>query len=111
MGTNFLSTCLQNVMNLGDSHVSSVERTMMYPSDLTERQWVILQPPLVGQYTPDPKGGRPPTCDVRCAVNAILYVLKTGCQWRQLPSEFGYWAKVYARFRRWRLSGAWRRAL
>ena len=83
----------------------------MYPSDLTDRQWAILQPLLVGPYIPGPKGGRPPVRDVRCEVNAILYVLKTGCQWRQLPSDFGQWSKVYARFRRWRLSGAWQRAL
>ena len=49
--------------------------------------------------------------DVRQEVNGILYVLKTGCQWRMLPKEFGHWAKVYARFRRWRLSGVWERVL
>jgi transposase len=96
---------------LADSDVFSVERLAMYPSDLTQRQWAILQPLLVGPYTPSPKGGRPPISDVRNEVNAILYVLKTGCQWRQLPSEFGHWSKVYARFRRWRLSGAWHKAL
>jgi putative transposase len=46
---------------------------------------------------------------LRQVVNAILYVLKTGCQWRQLPREFPAWAAVYYYFYRWSKDGAWER--
>ena len=59
-----------------------------------------------------PKSGHPPKQDVRRReVNAILYVLKTGCQWCQLPKDFGRWNQVYTCFRRWRLAGIWERVL
>ena len=44
-------------------------------------------------------------------MNAILHVLKTGCQWCQLPKDFGHWNQVYTCFRRWRLAGIWERVL
>ena len=44
-------------------------------------------------------------------VNGILYQLKTGCQWRDLPSEFPKWQTVYSQFRRWRLTGGWEEGL
>jgi putative transposase len=83
----------------------------MYPTDLTDAQWLRLKPLLIEKTGSGAKGGRPPKQDVRQEVNGILYVLKTGCQWRLLPKEFGHWSKVYARFRRWRLSGVWERVL
>lgn len=83
----------------------------MYPSDLNAKQWAKLQPLLLPRRGSGPKGGRPPKEDVLLQVNAILYVLKTGCQWRQLPREFGPWSGVYARFRRWRIAGVWSRVL
>lgn len=79
----------------------------MYPSDLTDKQWEVLRPLLVKPRCESPGPGRPPNEDVRQEVNGILYLVKTGCQWRMLPSEFGAWSKVYARFRRWRLAGVW----
>lgn len=73
-----------------------------YPSDVTEEQWEVLQPLL-----PAPKPvGRPPL-DRRRVVNAILYLTRTGCQWRQLPSDFPKWSSVYTVYRRWRISGLW----
>jgi len=83
----------------------------MYRTDLTDAQWLRLKPLLIEKTGSGEKGGRPLKQEVRQEVNGILYVLKTGCQWRMLPKEFGHWAKVYARFRRWRLSGAWERVL
>ncbi len=53
--------------------------------------------------------GRPREVSLRQVVNAILYVLKTGCQWRQLPREFPAWSAVYYYFRRWSLDGTWER--
>src|SRR5215213_4761515 len=73
-----------------------------YPSDLTDGQWELLQPLL-----PLPKPvGRPPLCR-RWVVNAILYVARTGCQWRQLPKDFPKWQSVDTVFWRWRESGLW----
>ncbi|NOT53955.1 MAG: IS5 family transposase [Deltaproteobacteria bacterium] len=50
--------------------------------------------------------GRPP-CDWRQMFNGILYLLKSGCQWRMLPREFGQWNTVYSYFKRWRTAGGW----
>jgi putative transposase len=44
-------------------------------------------------------------------VNGILYVNKTGCQWRMLPKDFGPWETVYGYFRRWRRAGVWERVM
>jgi putative transposase len=55
-----------------------------YPTDLTEAEWIILAP-LIPAAKP---GGRPRTTDMREVVNAILYRLRSGCQWRMLPTDF-----------------------
>jgi putative transposase len=73
-----------------------------YSSDLSDEQWQILQRLLPKEK----KRGRPPI-DRRWVLNAILYVLRTGCQWRLLPSDFPNWKTVYTVFRRWRLTGVW----
>jgi putative transposase len=73
-----------------------------YSSDLTNEQWQVIRPLL-----PRPaKLGRPPI-DRRSILNAILYVVRTGCQWRQLPINFPKWKTVYTVFWRWRKSGLW----
>lgn len=73
-----------------------------YPSDLTDRQWEILQPLIPA---PQPVGRKP--LDRRWVINAILYVNRTGCQWRQLPHDFPRWQSTYTVFWRWRQSGVW----
>jgi putative transposase len=75
-----------------------------YPSDLTDRQWQIINKLL----PPKKKRGRPPT-DRRAIVNAILYVNRTGCQWRALPHDFPKWKTVYTAFWRWRKAGLWQK--
>jgi putative transposase len=50
--------------------------------------------------------GRPP-CDVRQVLNGIFYLLKTGCQWRMIPREFGKWNTIYTYFKGWRETGVW----
>jgi transposase len=55
-----------------------------YPSDLTDGEWALVEPHL----PPPTKGRRHPALDRREVMNAILYVLTTGCQWRQLPRDF-----------------------
>ncbi len=74
-----------------------------YPSELSDREWVILAPLL----PPAKPGGRPRTVDLRIILNGIFYVLRGGCQWRMLPRQYGPWSTVYAYFRTWRLSGTW----
>jgi len=76
--------------------------SMEYPSDITDRQWKVLQRLLPPRQTT----GRPPL-DRRRVVSAILYVVRTGCQWRQLPKEFPRWKSVYTVFWRWRKTGVW----
>ena len=81
----------------------------MYPSDLTEKQWSRLWPLLNEPRGERHAGGRPPKYEQRRVVDALLYVVKTGCQWRQLPSNFPPWKTVHEHFRAWRDSGVWER--
>jgi putative transposase len=72
---------------------------------LSDEQWQILDP-----LVPAVKwGGRPADHERREIVNAILYVLRTGCQWRALPHDLPPWETVYTYFRMWRLDGTWKR--
>jgi transposase len=72
-------------------------RRARYPSDLTDLQWELVEPLL-----PAPKtGGRPEKHPRRTIVDAILYVVRTGCSWRQLPADFPPWETVYWYFTRW----------
>ena len=74
-----------------------------YPYDLTDAEWAILEP-----LVPAPRpGGRPPRHPRRELVNAILYVLRTGCQWRALPHDLPPWGTVWWYFRQWREDGIW----
>lgn len=75
-----------------------------YPSDLTNRQWQLIRQLL----PPHKRRGRRPICRRRI-VNAILYVVRAGCQWRMLPKNFPNWSTVYGVFRQWRNDGTWRR--
>lgn len=76
-----------------------------YPTDLTDEQWKILR-----KLLPQPSHrGAPQRVDRRAVVDAILYVLRSGCAWRLLPHEFPKWKTVYGIFRGWRDDGTWRR--
>ena len=55
------------------------------------------------------KTGRPPKYHPRSILNGIFYILRTGCQWRMLPTEFPDWEAVYASFRRWAKKGLWKK--
>ncbi|MDQ3863035.1 MAG: IS5 family transposase [Actinomycetota bacterium] len=75
------------------------------PSDLTNEEWQLLEPHL-----PAPnRRGRPRLHSPREILNAVFYVLKTGCQWRMLPRDFPPWKTVFHYFRRWRIDGLWER--
>ena len=77
--------------------------TTSYPSDLTDQQWTILAP-LIPSAKP---GGRPRAANMRQVINAILYMVRSGCQWRMLPKEYPPWPTVWTYFRFWRISGDW----
>jgi putative transposase len=74
-----------------------------YPTDLTDAQWQLIEPLL----PPAKPGGRPRTIDPRQVVNAILYLLRSGCQWRLLPHDFPCWSTVHYYYWRWRRDGVW----
>lgn len=79
----------------------------MNRGDLTNEQWEQLKPFLPPQR---PHTGRP-ALDHRTILNGILWVLRTGAPWRDLPERYGSWNTVYSRFRRWREAGVWDRVL
>src|SRR5262245_43689049 len=76
-------------------------RTNHYPSDLTDAQWARIEPLLL----PEPGGGRPRKTDPRDVFDAILYITRTGCQWRYLPIDFPPKSTVWRYFDRWRRDG------
>jgi putative transposase len=76
-----------------------------YPSDLTDREWAILEPLM------------PPPCEEgverkyewREILNGIFYVLRAGCAWRMMPHDLPDWQSVYGYFNTWRKDGTWER--
>jgi len=84
--------------------------THYYPTDVTETQWTLLLTLLPARKWRAGGPGRPP-CDLRQVLNGILSLLKTGCQWRMVPREFGKWNTVYAYFKAWRQAGVWAKLL
>ena len=76
-----------------------------YPSDLSDAEYACLEPHLPRPLHP----GRPRTHPLREILDAIFYVIRTGCQWRLLPHEFPPWQTAYHYFRLWRLDGTWER--
>jgi transposase len=96
------------VRQRGEWHPTSANRPPSlpsYPSDLTDQEWAILEP-LLPLAKP---GGRPRTSDLRAVINAILYLDRTGGQWRALPHDYPPWSTVWSYFRTWRNDGTWER--
>ncbi len=78
---------------------------LRYASDLTSAEWNLIEP-----YMPRAKAvGRPRTTDLREVVNAILYLLRSGCPWRMLPKEFPPRSTVQRYFYAWRDDATWQR--
>lgn len=75
--------------------------------ELTDEQWDRLRPHLPAQK---PTTGKP-NHDHRVIVEGILWRLRAGAPWRDLPERYGPWQTVYSRFRRWHAAGVWARAL
>ena len=75
-------------------------RTHTYPSDLTDEQWALVE-----RLIPVYPGGRPRKTSMRDVLDAIFYVLRTGCQWRFLPKDFPPKSTVWGYFDEWRHNG------
>ncbi len=76
-----------------------------YSTDLTDAQWALIESLIPAAQA----GGRPRSVDLREVVNAVLYLLRTGCSWRLLPNDVPAWGTVHYYYRRWRLDGTWER--
>jgi len=75
-----------------------------YPSDMTDDEWARLEPLI----PPAKPGGRPRQTNMREALNAIFYLLRTGCPWRYLPRDgFPPRSTVYNIFRNFQKDGVW----
>ena len=76
----------------------------MLLSMLTDAQFAVIEPFLPREY-------RPPKYSGRQVLDAVLYMLSSGCTWRQLPKDYGHWHTIYTRFKRWSESGVMDRVL
>lgn len=81
-------------------------KTRRYASDLTNAQWFVLQALVPNR---NGKVGRPVELALREVLNGIFYLLRTGCQWKNLPHEYPNYKSVYYHYRKWSLDGTWER--
>lgn len=82
-----------------------MQTNQVYPTDLTDSQWDLIRE-MIPKAKP---GGHPRTLEMREVINAILYLVVGGIQWRMLPKEYPKWQSVYTYFGDWRRSGLWKR--
>ena len=75
------------------------------PSDLTDEEWTILAPLIF----PGKQAGHPQILDPHRIVDAVFYLLRTGCQWRAVPHKFPPWPTVFYRYAKWCSRGTWER--
>jgi putative transposase len=74
-----------------------------YPTDLSDAEWECIEPHLPTPTAP----GRPRVHSLREILNAIFYIVRSGCAWRLLPHEFPPWKTIHHYFRTWRINGTW----
>lgn len=79
-----------------------------YPTDLTDTQWRIIEPLLPPVKSNGKAGGRPRQIDIREILNAIFYLLRSGCSWRMIPHDFPEWQTVRDYFDAWKKDGTWK---
>jgi len=77
-----------------------------YPSDLTDEQWILVEP-LLPPAKPRQRGGRPRNVDMREVLNTIRYLHRSGCQWDMLPHDLLPTSTAYDYFSQWRDDGTW----
>ena len=82
----------------------------IYPSDLTVSQYKLIIRFLPCAKSGPGRKGRPAS-DLLTVINGILYVTKSGCQWRMLPGDFGNWNTVYGYFNRWSKDKIWKKVM
>src|SRR6266498_295487 len=78
-----------------------------YPTDLTDEEWNQIKSLVPAPKSGKGKRGRPINLERRTLLNAILYVVRSGCAWRLLPRDFGPWQTVYGYFRQWSQDWTW----
>ena len=74
---------------------------LRYPSDLTEDEWILIEPLI----PPARRGGNKRTVNVREVVNGLMYVLSTGCRWRSIPENLPARSTLHDYFHRWQEDG------
>jgi putative transposase len=103
----FCGSMLESVFTAGKWYNDNMKKEYLervsYPTDLTDEQWAILEPLFVGM--------REYKYSKRELLNALLYVVDSGCKWRQLPHDFPVWQTVYSFFRRATKKGLWNKVL
>jgi len=75
-----------------------------YTSDMTDEQWQLIQPLLPLRHDGP---GRPLELDMRRVIDAIFFIVRTGCQWENLPSDYPNHNSVYYHYRKWCRDGTW----
>jgi putative transposase len=83
--------------------------TQSYPSDITDREWNLIRPFFIDDEAPRGPGRVASEESIRACLNAIRYLLKTGCQWRMLPHEYPPRTTVHDALTRWTKAGLWER--
>ncbi len=81
----------------------ATDEAVRYPSDLTDAEWTVLDP-LIPRAR---KAGRPQKYSKREILNAIFYLVRSGCPWRMLPHDLPPWRLVWHYFAHWKKQGVW----
>src|SRR5574342_175698 len=79
-----------------------------YPTDVTDEEWEYIQGLVPAPKSGKGRRGRPIKLERGDLVNAIFYIVRSGCAWRLLPKDFGPWATVYGYFRAWSKDWSWK---
>jgi transposase len=97
------------IKSRGDFHFLTLSEAdqFMYPSDLTDAEWKRI----AHHFRPKDRRGSGCKHEKKRIVDAILYVVKGGIQWRMLPKDFPPWKTVYDHFSKWNKRGVWEAAL
>src|SRR5579859_6914845 len=81
--------------------------TTRYPTDLTDAEWNHIKSLIPAPKSGKGKPGRPIALERRSLVNAIFYLVRSGCAWRLLPKDFGPWQTIYGNYRQWTKDWTW----
>ena len=86
-------------MSTDETRVQHNRSGLRYTHDLTEAEWALVKPLI----PPAKRGGNKRTVDIREVVNGLMYILGTGCQWRDIPKDLAQRSTVHGYFTRWGL--------